>query len=533
MATISRAPDSFSDSANATIGSGALDTEDYTSDNHPGTDQDPGTDVPDNEFYADHPTRVSGGGPQFLIVVWDEVGFGDSTVDSALLDFSGHVDGGFWVDTTAGGIDSDITSNPSLEYSKDGGSTWIDFSAGVDSEVAVCGEKDLPYDRTDIDIKTDLQAIADNSQDSIQIRFGFDRAGGDTAGPPARAQSIDHVQLDVTYTAGGPTTVTISATLDGIIKKQDILTTSSLDALLQKTFTKATTLDSLLQKTRQAINTLDAVLTQEEIILTTSLHAQITKLSLTLQASMDALISQRNTLTTSLDAQVQKTITLVASLDALLTSLGETKSTSMDAIIIVPSGAVTLTTNLNAMLSQLGITRQTSLDSILQKEIVINVSLDAVLTAIGLTRQVDLDGLLTSLDLTRNVNLDAFILLAGQALITSIDSILTKSNIAKTVNLEALLQGAVSVITSLNGVLTKQGVQVTTNLDAILILAPALSTQLDALLLARQVISNSLNAIIQGSNTITTSFDAVVGLQDLPGIITITEQDCGSSTVIH
>jgi len=202
--TISRGPDSFSEDSSQTIGAAALDTENYTT-THPGNTS---TYVPANEFYADDPTQNSGG-PQYLIIVWDETGISGGTISSATLDLSGYVDGGFWANTTAGGFYSNITSNPSFEYSTDGGSTWITHSGGLNAIVASAG--DVAYDKVDIDVSTDIQAIADNSQTSIQFRLGFDRNHGATGGPPARAFSIDHAFLDVTYTGGPPTTIFITS----------------------------------------------------------------------------------------------------------------------------------------------------------------------------------------------------------------------------------------------------------------------------------------------------------------------------------
>jgi len=223
--TISRGPDSFSENSSQTIGATALDTENYGT--HPGASQ---TYVPANEFYADHPT-FNGGGPQYLIIVWDETGINNATISSATLDVSGYVDGGFNYDTTAGGFYSNITGNPSFEYSTDGGSTWTAHSAGLAAITASAG--DAAYDQVNINVATDIQAIADASQTSIQFRLGFDRGHGATGGPPTRAISIDHAFLDVTYTAASScdTTPTVYST--------SVSTTYSVPALCDRLTVKA------------------------------------------------------------------------------------------------------------------------------------------------------------------------------------------------------------------------------------------------------------------------------------------------------
>lgn len=214
--------------------------------------------------------------------------------------------------------------------------------------------------------------------------------------------------------------------------------TGSLDAYLQKTEGRNTSLDALLQALAQTKTTGADGLLQKEFTKAPSIDAALNKSGMTKTAGLDAALNAVGlTRTASMDSLLNAVgLTREASLDALLLALS-TKETGLDAILFAAAGPGTQTTSIDALLSKLNLTGSASIDAFLQRSAIERTaSLDALLLA-QQTRTVGADAFLSK-SFSQASSLDALIYLRG-LLDVGIDGLLSQTGAERSAGLDAIL----------------------------------------------------------------------------------------------
>lgn len=123
----------------------------------------------------------------------------------------------------------------------------------------------------------------------------------------------------VNYTAGGATTYTKTTSLNAVVKKQGILKTASLNAVLVQTFTKTANLNSVLSKLGITVSAdVNAVLHKAGITKISDINAVIQK-ALTKTASLDTVLTLQSLLTAAVNAIIHKAnITVKSTVDYII-----------------------------------------------------------------------------------------------------------------------------------------------------------------------------------------------------------------------
>ena len=283
------------------------------------------------------------------------------------------------------------------------------------------------------------------------------------------------------------TTNTSTTSIDALVKKTGITATSSLSALLQKSFSGTVNLDALAAALKSGNVSIDALL-------------KATNKSATI--SVDGLLQAVKTGAVSIDAAVAIIVAATSGIDALLQS-SFSATTGLDAIV---SGSSTVTASLDGLLQsgkstiafidallQVGYLSQTDLDAIIYKVFSSTASLDALLQAVA-TTSISLDAIISGGSST-SVILDALLQTVATST-ASIDALLQKSA-SNAASLDAFIQGSASAVASMDALV--QGARTgTLSLDAIIVRSgeALASTALDGLLQAVKSGSLSMDAMV-------------------------------------
>ncbi|MFA5692531.1 MAG: hypothetical protein WC907_02845, partial [Acholeplasmataceae bacterium] len=331
------------------------------------------------------------------------------------------------------------------------------------------------------------------------------------------AESVTNY-YDIPKVWGGPEAVTETTSLDGLLQKSFTATTS-LDGLLQDTVSTTTSLDAYLPDTATSTVSLDGML-QESSSATTSL---------------DSLLEDIVSVTASLDSLLEDTVSATASLDSLLQSSGST-STSLDGQLV---GSVSATASIDGIL-QKSLSASTSLDSLLEDAVSATASLDSLLrdtnSAItGLDGQlqssssasISIDGMLSSSN-QATTGLDAVLSDSATVVILSLDSLLQDTNSATT-SLDSTLASISSASASLDAALQDTNTAAV-SLDAALLESVTATVGLDAVVIAAIMSETvSLDALLEGTETSTASLDAILKMYYIESVET--EIDLESETI--
>ena len=355
-------------------------------------------------------------------------------------------------------------------------------------------------------------------------------------------------------------TNTSSSTIDALVQKTGITATSSLSALLQKSFSGTVSLDSLIAAVKSGNVSIDALLQSTDnsanvsvdgllqavktgavsidaavaiIVAATSGVDALLKISFNVPVVLDAIVSGSSTVTASLDGFIQSGKSTTAFIDALLQA-GYLSQTDIDAIIAksfsstalidaLLQDVATTPTSLDAIISG-GISASVVMDALLQAGAVSTASIDALLQKTGYsTVSLDafiqgsasavaaLDGLVQGAK-TGTLSLDAIIVSAGQALATTSLDGLVMAIKNGTVSLDAMIAVPVAGATAgLDALLSVTGVS-TVSIGALLQATKTGIISIDGLIQSAKTAQVSIDGLIQSAKTGTVSLDAVVGI---------------------
>lgn len=260
--------------------------------------------------------------------------------------------------------------------------------------------------------------------------------------------------------AGGAT-VTLTASLDAAVQRQNQLAQASMDAAIRRATTATAAVDAALSRVLTATAQLDAA-------------ARATK---TNAASLDAAVQAVRTGQASLDAALSSVRTGAASLDAALEAR-RTLSASLDAYLVAEGSASV----------------SASLDAAIQMAMSVGASLDAAVAA-AVAASVSLDAALASAR-TVSVSMDAVLTGAGTVIMAMLD---------------AALQKAMSVTASLDGAIQRNGLSASASLDAALAAAQSVAILLDVAVARAQSAETDLDAALEMARTLSVGLDAKIG----------------------
>lgn len=299
--------------------------------------------------------------------------------------------------------------------------------------------------------------------------------------------SRDYLAASVLIKESGATTNTSTTNIDALVQKTGITATSSLSALLQKSFSGTVNFDALVAALKSGSISIDALLNSTDNSAAVSVDGLVQAVK-TGAVSIDAAVSIIVSATSGVDALLQSSFSSAAALDAIVSG-SSTVTASLDGLL--QSGKST-TVLIDALL-QSGYLSQTDIDAIISKAFSSTASIDALLQGIA-TTSTGLDAIISG-GSSASVVLDA-LLRVGAVSTASIDALLQKSASA-TSSLDAFIQGSASAISALDGLLqaTKTG---TLSLDAIIVSAgeALAATALDGLVQALKSRSLSLDAMV-------------------------------------
>ena len=283
------------------------------------------------------------------------------------------------------------------------------------------------------------------------------------------------------------TTNTSTTSIDVLVQKTGITSTSSLSALLQKSFTGTVSLDSLLAAVKSGNISIDALLLATDKSATVSVDGLL-QAAKTGAVSIDAAIAIIVAATSGVDGLLQKTFSSTTDIDAIVSG-NSTVTASLDGLL--QSGKST-TAFIDALL-QSGYLSQTDIDAIISKTFSSTASIDALLQAVA-TTSTGLDAIISG-GSSASVVLDA-LLQSGVVSTASIDALIQKPA-SVTASMDAFIQGSASAVAALDGLL--QGAKTgTLSLDAIIVSAgeALATTALDGLLQALKTGALSLDAMV-------------------------------------
>lgn len=225
----------------------------------------------------------------------------------------------------------------------------------------------------------------------------------DTTAAVVRASYRPNLAI-IAISEGGATTNTLTGSIDGVIQRQGIAVTASIDAKLQKTLSLVASLDAtiirqialsgqidaIIKKTLSAVASIDAKLLKT-MTASAQIDAKIARLQ-NLSAQIDALLGKQFASTASIDATIKKTLSATANLDAkvqhalsltaelhavILRTL--TASAAIDAIL-TRGASPTLTALIDAIVARsVGLTAE--LDAIIYRRQTLAAAIDAILLA--------------------------------------------------------------------------------------------------------------------------------------------------------
>lgn len=301
--------------------------------------------------------------------------------------------------------------------------------------------------------------------------------------------SRDYLAASVLIKESGATTNTITTSIDALVKKTGITATSSLSALLQKSFSGTVSIDSLAAALKSGNVSIDSLLKATDKTSTVSIDGLL-QAAKTGTVSIDAAVAIIVAVTSGVDALLQSSFNATAGLDAIVIG-SSTVTASLDGLL--QSGKST-TALIDALL-QAGYLSQTDIDAIISKAFSVTSSLDALLQVVGTTSTI-LDAIISG-GSSSTVTLDA-LLQAGLVSTSSIDGFLQKSA-SSTASLDAFIQGSASAIAVLDGLV--QGAKTgTLFLDAIIASA------------GQALATTSLDGLVQAVKSGTFSLDAMIAV---------------------
>ncbi len=274
----------------------------------------------------------------------------------------------------------------------------------------------------------------------------------------------------------GAAATTITASIDSLLQRQDILRTAVLDAKLLHTLTATASIDSILARTFTQTTEIDALLQRLGVTQTAQLDALLQRQGILRTASIDAILARTITLQASIDAILQHNLALTAQIDSLLKREGLTTTADIDAILVTEG--TTVTAQIDALL-QKTLSATAVLDAILVRRQSVTASVDALLQRLR-TVTATIDAVLKREGLTKTASIDAILITEGTFVTAQIDALLQKNLIA-TAQIDALLQRRNLLTASIDARLSKV-LTLSASVDAKFVHTLGISAEIDAVI---------------------------------------------------